>query len=286
MSSQTLDLRTEVRTMLRLSWPIVLTQLFIMLTGTIDAAMAGNYASVDLAGVSLGGMFLWPAFMLMTGFTMALTPIISQLRGARREAEIGHQIRQGMWVCGGTASVLVIFLTQAGAAFSWVDVDPEAGRIATDYLAAVAWGAPPIIFYVGLRHICEGLGHPRPPMLIAAAMIPLNAFLNYVLIYGKFGFPELGGVGSGYATATIFWVELILMMFVCRMPFFRALNAFNTFEAPNWQTIGSILMVGVPIGLTIFAEMAVFSVVGLLIAGFGVIAVAANSVAGNINWAT
>lgn len=275
-----------MRALASLSWPIVLTQLFIMLTGTIDAAMAGNYASVDLAGVSLGGMFMWPVFMLLSGLTMALTPIASQLRGARREDEIGHQIRQGLWVCVGTSTLLVLVMVTAGSAYQWVEVDAEAARIASEYLSAAAWGAPAVISYVALRHACEGLGHPRPPMLIAGAIIPVNALLNYGLIYGKFGLPELGGVGCGYATAIVFWLELGLMMGVCRMHFFRRINAFSTFEWPVWRTIRSFLIIGVPIGLTIFVEMAVFSVVGLLIAGFGVAEVAANSIAGNLNWAT
>ncbi len=265
---------------------MILTQLFIMLTGLIDTAMAGHYSSVDLAGVSLGGMMLWPVFMLLTGTTMALTPISSQLRGAQRMKDVGHQIRQGLWICVATSSLLMLVLLNVSPIYAAVGVDPEAGRVAAEYLSAVAWGAPAIVFYVALRHVSEGLGKTVPPMLIAGAMLPLNAFLNYAFIYGNFGFPELGGVGCGYATAIVFWVELGLMMLVLRMPYFRQTRLFEHFQWPHFATILSILRVGVPIGLTVFLEMAVFSVVGLLIARIGVAEVAANSVAGNINWAT
>ncbi|MBT5685031.1 MAG: MATE family efflux transporter, partial [Gammaproteobacteria bacterium] len=212
--------KTELKAVLNLGWPIVLTQLFIMLTGSIDAAMAGHYSSTDLAGVSLGGMIMWPVFMLMTGLTMALTPITAQLRGARQEKNVGHQIRQGLWVCCATASILVVTMAFGGNVFVWFELDPGATEIAKAYLAAAAWGAPPVVFYVALRHTFEGLGHPRPPMWIAGSMIPINAFLNYGFIYGQFGLPELGGVGCGYATAIVFWVELVLMLFACRQPFF------------------------------------------------------------------
>ena len=107
-----------------------------------------------------------------------------------------------------------------GAIFEWVEVDANVTRIAEEYLAAAAWGAPAVVFYVTLRYVFEGLGRTRPPMWIAAAMMPVNGLLNYVFVYGKFGFPELGGVGCGYATAIIFWLELIIMLFVCRMPVF------------------------------------------------------------------
>ena len=280
------DYKQELRAVLILGWPIILTQLFIMLTGLVDSAMAGRYSSVDLAGVSMGGMMLWPNFMLFTGITMALTPIIAQLRGARKEGDIAHQIRQGMWLCVGTSALLVTVLLNVGGIYAWIGADPQAAAIAEDYLAAVAWGIPPIIFYVALRHVFEGLGKPRPPMYIAGAIIPVNAFLDYAFIYGAFGFPELGGVGCGYATAIVFWMQLLVMLFVCRAPAFKAYQAFAAFEAPSWRALRSMLIIGTPIGLTIFVELAVFSVVGLFIAKIGVVEVAANSIAGNLNWAT
>ena len=97
---------------------------------------------------------------------------------------------------------------------------------------------------------------------------------------------ELGGVGCGYATAIVFWVEILVMLGVVRLPYFRATGLLDKFEWPQLKTILEIAKVGAPIGLTVFLEMAVFSVVGLLIAMEGVTQVAANSVAGNINWAT
>jgi len=286
VSSSPITFNHELRQVLRLGGPMVLTQLFIMLTGTVDAAMAGHYASVDLAGVSLGGMVLWPIFMLLTGVTMALTPITAQLRGGQRLAETGHQIRQGLWICAFMSAILIAVLLNAHPIYAWAGVESEAGRIAADYLSAVAWGAPAVIFYVALRHVCEGLGHTIPPMIIAGAVLPLNALLNYAFIYGRFGFPELGGVGCGYATAIIFWVELLLILGVVRMRFFDATTFLDRFELPAWTSMASILRVGVPIGLTVFVEMAVFSVIGILIGRIGVAETAANSIAGNLNWAT
>ena len=280
------DSKAELKSILSLGWPIVLTQLFIMLTGTIDAAFAGHYSSTDLAGVSLGGMVMWPVFMLLTGLTMAMTPIIAQLRGANQDNQIAHQVRQGLWVCAFTATLLALALINLPVVFDWVEVDAEASRIAREYLAAAALGAPAVVFYVTLRYVFEGLGRTRPPMWIAASMIPVNGLLNYLFVYGKFGFPELGGVGCGYATAIIFWLELLIMLVVCRMRVFSDLGVFKRFEWPNLQSVSSILLIGVPIGLTIFFEMAVFSVVGMLIARIGVMELAANSIAGNLNWAT
>ena len=173
---------------------MVLTQLFIMATGFMDTAMAGHYSSVDLAGLSLGGNILWPVFLLLTGVTMALTPITSQLRGGGDIKAVGHQLRQGLWMCLVTSTLLVTVMLNAGPIYAFAGVDSQATQIAVDYLAAVAWGIPPVIFYVALRHVSEGLGQPRPPMLIAASILPLNGILNYAFIYGEWVFPQLGGV--------------------------------------------------------------------------------------------
>ena len=186
--------RTSLVALLRpvavLGWPMVLTQLFIMGTGFIDTAMAGHYGAVDLAGVALGGNFMWPLFFLATGISMALMPITSQLHGANRVAEVGHQLRQRLWLCLINSIFLIVALQYATHIFLYAGIDAHTAQIAGDYLYGLSWGIPPVIFYISFRYVLEGLGHTRPPMIIAASILPLNAMLNYVLIYGKFGFPE------------------------------------------------------------------------------------------------
>ena len=195
---------------------MVLTQLFIMGTGFIDTAMAGHYGAADLAGVALGGNLMWPLFFLATGISMALVPITSQLHGANRVGQIGHQLRQSLWLCLINSVLLIALLRQASGLFLWAGIDAQTAQIAGDYLLGLSWGIPPVIFYISFRYVLEGLGQTRPPMIIAASILPLNALLNYALIYGKFGLPELGGVGCGYATAIVFWVELGFMTLFLR----------------------------------------------------------------------
>ena len=178
-NQQQFEFRAELKQILHLGWPMVLTQMFIMLTGLIDSAMAGHYSSTDLAGVSMGGMIMWPTFMLLTGLTMALTPITSQLRGANKIQAVGHQVRQGMWICLATSTLLILVLLNAGPIYGWVGVDGAAAQIAADYLSAVAWGAPAVVFYVALRHTSEGLSHTVPPMLIAGGIQAVHYWSVY-----------------------------------------------------------------------------------------------------------
>ena len=170
---------------------MVATQFFIMAMGFLDTAMAGHYSSVDLAGVALGGNILWPVFMLMSGLTMALTPIVAQLRGATAVDQAGSKIRQGLWVALFASFVCVAVIINAEPIFVLSGVDAEAAAIGVRYLRAAAWGIPPVLLYVTLRYTSEGLGKTLPPMLIAGAALPLNGLLNYMFIYGKFGAPQL-----------------------------------------------------------------------------------------------
>jgi MATE family multidrug resistance protein len=276
----------EFSALLRLGAPMVATQFFIMAMGFIDTAMAGRYDSTHLAGVALGGSILWPVFMLTTGFTMAITPIVAQLRGSGAVQESGAQVRQGLWLGLAASALCVLVVTNAAPIFAFVEVEPAVRIVAQDYLDATAWGLPAVQIYIVLRYTAEGLGRTVPPMVIAGLALPVNAALNYVFIYGHFGAPELGGEGCGWATTAVWWVELLLIITLLRSHYFSATRLVERFDWPNWQIQKSILKIGVPIGLTVFLEMAVFSVVGLSIASLGVVALAANSIAGNVNWAT
>lgn len=299
------------------------TQACIMGMGFLDTAMAGRYGAVDLAGVTLAGTILWPIFLFMTGVTMAVMPIVSQLVGAQRTGECGEVIRHGVWVALGGSLVTMVIIRSAGPLFTLMNADAEVVRVATGYLQAASWGMPGAMAYVVLRQSSEGLGRTRPPMVIAVLALALNAPLNYVLIYGALGLPALGGVGCGWATSAVMWFELGLMLLVTRRPYFRATGFFGRgvqppsepgSGAPNgqlqrgsvspsrppnrlakafgvwlewrWDAASRILKLGLPIGLTIFLEAAIFAAVSVLVAGHGVFALAGHSIAANLNWGT
>ena len=276
----------EAAALVRLGAPIAATQAFIMGMGFMDTAMAGHYASVHLAGVSLGSIVLWPTFLMLGGFTMSVTPIAAQLVGGGRASEAGAMIRQGLLLAAAASVPAMLIVFHAAPVFDWFGNDPTAADIAARYLRAAAVGLPAGLCYILLRSASEGLGRTVGPMLIAALALALNAILNYALIYGKFGAPELGGEGCGWATAIVMWFELGCIIVLARRPYFRATGLWARFDGPSWRQMRSILKVGVPIGLSSFVGMALFTVIGLLVGRLGVNPLAAHTIAGHINWAT
>ncbi len=265
---------------------MVATQFFIMAVGFIDTAMAGHYASVDLAGVALGGNVLWPVFMLMSGLNMALTPMVAHLRGENKVGQIGSLIWQGLWLALFSALVTILIVINASPIFEWFNVDANAAEIGDRYLKAAAWGIPGAMLYVTLRYVCEGLGHTIEPMLIAGSSLLVNGVLNYIFIYGKLGIPAMGGEGCGWATAITLWFELLAVTVLVFKPWFRETGFNDNFEWLHLEKIKSIIRIGLPIGLGVFVEMGVFSLIGFLVGSLGVTALAAHSIAGHINWAT
>ena len=277
-------MKSELNVLLRLSAPMIATQFFIMGMGFVDTAMSGQYSSLDLAGVAIGGVILWPLFMLFAGVLTALTPMVSQHVGGGRRLAVGALVQQGIWVAMIFGVLLFLLVRISEPLLILFDVAPEAVSIAMAYLKAASWGCPAVMLYVTLRYACEGLGQTLLPMLIAGTTLPINAGLNYVLIYGLFGVPELGGEGCGWATAITMWFELGVMLLVIRRPWLRNTGLFERVLKPKLAPIKSILQIGLPIGMTMFLEMTVFSLVSLLVGSIGIAAIGANTIGGNLNW--
>jgi MATE family multidrug resistance protein len=258
-------------------------QLAQMSMGVMDAVMAGRYSSIDLAGVALGGSVLWPVMMLFMGLIQAVTPTVSQLNGAGRQSQVGEVIRQGLWMAIGGGLVASAILNNIGGVYLWMDVDPRAVAISVPYLTMTSLGLPALMCFFCLRFLADGMGYTRPALYIAVIALLIKLPLNYVLIYGKFGLPELGGVGCGVAQAIIMWFQLLAMLFVVTRHRFRITQWTSRFSLPKWHRIKPLLIIGLPIGATIFAEIGLFSFTTLLLGRYGAEVVAAHNIAMNIN---
>jgi len=134
----------ELRHLLRLSLPIILTQLSQMGMGVADTVMAGRYSSADLAGVALGGNLYWPSILLLSGVMMALIPSVSQLHGGGNQDRAGEVVRQSLWIGFGGGLVLMIGFQNTEPLYRFIGIDPRAVPIAADYLRGVSWGVLPL----------------------------------------------------------------------------------------------------------------------------------------------
>lgn len=269
---------------LKIGIPVIIAQLLQMSMNFVDTVMAGNLSAEDLAAVAVGGAVFFPFIMLAAGILMAVTPIVAQLVGGRRLKEIGTNVRQGLWLSQMLALPLFLLIRNLGFVMELMDVTEVIIPLAMGYIRAFSWGVFPLCAFMALRYFNEGMSVTRPSMYIALLGVLVNIPGNYVLMYGKLGFPAMGAVGCGYASAIVILVMFCAMLaFTLKHPPYRRFGIFEDLRRPDWRYIGEILRVGIPIGLSSTMEVTMFAVVSLLMGSLSTVAVAGHQVAINFS---
>nr|WP_286670534.1 MATE family efflux transporter [Fodinibius salsisoli] len=264
--------------------PVIIAQLLQMSMNFVDTVMAGNLSAQDLAAVAVGGAIFMPFMMLAAGILMAVTPVIAQLIGARKFREVGINVRQVLWLSQMLAIPIFFLIRNLEFAMVFLDVEPAIIPIAQGYLNAISWGVFAVAGYMALRFFNEGLSATRPGMYFALLGVFVNIAGNYILMYGKFGLPELGARGCGYASAIVGVVMFVgMLLFTYNYESYQRFNIFDSFRKPNWPYLKELLQVGVPIGLSSTMEVSMFALVSLLMGSIGTIAVAGHQVAINFS---
>lgn len=274
--------RTELRALLAIALPMMIGQLANTAMGFVDTLMAGRVSSHDLAAVALGNSVWVPMLLLTTGVILATTPNVANRYGAGEHAQIGGLVRQALWMGLGIGVLCAVLMWNAQPILRLLRVEEELIGPSMSYLRAVACGFPPMAVYLVLRCYSDGLGHSRPSMIIGLLGLMLNIPLNYIFIHGKLGVPAMGGVGCGWATALVMLFMCLAMLFwVRRAACYQPSRLFERFDRPSWPVLKHLLAVGVPIGVAVFAEASIFSVIALLIGALGATVVAGHQIALN-----
>jgi len=277
------EIKKEIRFLLKIGSPIVATQLLSMALNVVDTIMAGNLSAADLAGVAIGNSIYLPIAIFCMATLIAVNPIVSQHLGARRFDEIGKNARQMFWLAAILAIPAFFMIRNVGIIMDWIGVTAEIIPLASGYLDAISWGIFPLLIYSGLRYFSEGLSLTRPAMYIAGASIFVNIGANYVLMYGKLGFPALGAIGTGYATSVVhFFAAAAFLFFISSFKPFKRFNIFERTRGPEMKYIRELLDVGIPNGASSTMEVLLFASVSILMGTLSTQAAAAHQIAINI----
>lgn len=283
-SSPFQEIKKEANQTLRLGLPIIAAQLLHMSMSFVDTVMSGNYGTLDLAAVALGSSLFYPVYTLGGGILMALSPIISHLYGARQFDLIGKNVRQGIWLALILSLPAILALRNLDVILVYMGIDPDAQLITKGYINAIAWGIPGAFGFMALRYFNESLGNSKPVMYVALIGLAFNIAGNYCLIYGKFGFPELGAVGTGWASALVLWAMFLsIFAYTYFKENYQRFKVFQDLKLPDKQYLGEILKLGIPIGISGTMEVTMFALTALLMGSLGTLAVAGHQVAINIS---
>ncbi|MTI89007.1 MAG: MATE family efflux transporter [Balneolaceae bacterium] len=277
------NIKKESLKLLGIGSPIIATQLLRMGLNFTDTVMAGNLSATDLAGVAIGNAIYMPIAIFCIGTLIAINPTVSQLLGARKFDEIGKNARQMFWLILGLSIPCFFLLRHLDIVMQLMGVQPEIIPLASGYLKAISWGILPFYAYAGIRFFSEGLSVTRPAMYIAIITIFLNIAANYVLMYGKLGFPQMGAIGAGYATSIVnLFGAAVFVLFTASFKPFKRFHIFKRISGPDWGYIKELLHVGVPNGVSSSMEVLLFATVSLLMGTLSVKAAAAHQIAINI----
>ena len=286
----------ETRTLVALALPICGAQLAQAGMSVVDVMMTGRHDATSLAAVSVGSSLWMPLMLFMTGTLMGLTPIVAHLLGGQRNNGIRPAVHQALWVA------LALGITAAGLLwvavtpiFELMNVPPGVAQESAAYLSAVAFGMPGIALFQALRAFSDGMNHTRPALWISLVGLAVNIPFNYLLIYGGDGLvnllgtgipnslqqlPALGAFGCGIATAISMWTMAIAMaLYTRRGNTYRSVSLWEQLTPPQWAGIRELVVVGVPIGVAIFVEVTLFTLIALFIASFGEVTVGAHQIA-------
>ncbi|WP_251978469.1 MATE family efflux transporter [Salinicola avicenniae] len=291
--------RQETFSLLRLGLPIWGAQLAQSGMSAADVIMSGRSGATDLAAVSVGASLWVPLMLLMTGTLMGLTPIVAYQVGAQALDRVKAKVHQTLWVALALGFIsMLALLAGAPAVFRLMEIPTDVAGPASRYLSAVACGIPAVAIYQALRAFSDGMRLTRPTLWISLLGLAVNIPSNFVLIYGGPGLetllgsalpaplrqlPAMGATGCGVATAISMWVMCLGMMFYTwRSRRYAGIALWTRPDLPRWREVGELLYLGLPIGLAIFFEVTLFTVVTLLVAYLGEVTVAAHQIALNV----
>ena len=277
------EIKKESSTLLTIGLPIVGTQLLGMGLNVTDTIMAGNLSAADLAGVAVGNALYFPVSLFGMAILVAINPIVSHYLGARKFDEIGKSARQTLWMVAFLTIPSIVVIQNLDVLMHWIGVDPEIIPKAAGYMDAVAWGIPGLLTFAGLRYFSEGLAITKPAMYIALLMLIINIPADYILMYGKLGFEEMGARGTGYATTVVQTAGgLAMIIFTATYKPFKRFHVFARTKGPDWFYVKEIVRIGVPNGISSTLEVLLFAAVSVLMGTLSVTASAAHQVALNI----
>ena len=271
----------EIRATVALSIPIALTQIAQMALHTTDVVMTGRLGPHALAAGQLGHNLFFPVFITTLGVLFATAAMFAQEIGARRYKGVRRTVRQGFWVIVVMTGPAWLFFWNAEAVLvHLLGQDPELAPRAADYALGAMWGFPFMAGFSLLRNFIAAHGRPRAALWILVVGIGVNAFADWVLMFGKFGLPRWELFGLGIATTlvqTAMFLALLGVVLADRR--WRRYRILARFWRPDWPRFREVWTVGLPIGLTKLAEAGLFAASGFLVGLIGVEALAGHAVA-------
>lgn len=265
---------------LQLAYPVMLSQLGQVMVGVADSMMVGRLGAETLAASSLANSIFFVVLMFGIGVSMAMTPLVAAADGEAKPKKITRLFKHGFAINAFTGIILFLLILLAAPGLYHLNQPVEVVRAAIPYLGIITLSLVPFMFFQTFKQFTEGLSQTRQAMAITVFCNLVNIFLNWVLIFGKLGFPALGLNGAGWAT-------LISRVLMAAMIFYYVKHSKRYlpyslgfgFKKLSYPLMSKMLQIGVPTGFQFIFEVGAFSAAAIMMGWIGVNALAAHQIA-------
>ncbi len=272
--------RAELGASFALAWPLIIAQLAQNLLFTTDVVLMGWLGPKYLAAGTLAGAYLVPFQLTGIGIVGAVAPLVAQARGRGDTRAVRRIVRQGFWVSILIATLLIPIVLSIKPVYLALGQDPEVTELAESYMVAGFWMLYPTLGIMVLRSFLSAFAATRVILVVTVIGVLVNAVLAYALIFGHFGLPRLELRGAAIATGLVNVLMFgALLGYVLTHRRLKRFHVLARFFKPDWKHFFEILKVGLPIGLTVAAEVGLFSVAAILMGRLGTNETAAHAVA-------
>ena len=278
--TQPMTTSAHARETLALGLPLAGSSLAQMALHVTDVVMMGWYGVVPLAAVVLGASSFFIVFVLGSGFAKAVMPMVATALAQGDEAQVRRDTRMGLWLSIAYGIAVLPVFWWSGPILTLLGQKPEVVDLAEDYLRVVGFGMVPALCVTVLQSYLSALGRTQIVLWVTLGAVGVNIAVNWALIFGNWGFPELGAQGAAVATIIVQVVSLLaLAVYAGLLPALRRFRLFQRFWRADWPALRQVWRLGMPIGLTGLAEGGLFHASALMMGWIGAVELAAHGIA-------
>jgi MATE family multidrug resistance protein len=278
--AEALSYRYHFKKTVNLAYPVMLSQMGHILVGIVDSIMVGQLGPAPLAASAFANNALGIFMMFGIGLSYGITPLVAQADGKEDDPMIIRVLRHGIILCGLAGVVLFLLLLGLAQLMPYMGQPVDVVTMGKPYFLIISGSLVPLLLFQGFRQFAEGKSITKPTMYITIVANVVNVIFNYLLIYGKFGFPELGLNGAGWAT----FIARIMMViglgwFVWNFGKFRKYREGFQLLKAKADLFKPMLKIGVPSGIQFVFEVGAFAMAAIMMGWLGTVPLAAHQIA-------
>lgn len=270
--------KDHARAIMQLGLPLIGSQLAQFAVTLVDTVMLGWYSVEALAAQVLGGGLFILILLVGSGVARAVMPMVATAEAAGDDVQVRRVARMGLWV-----SIIIGLLTlpiflYATAVFLLAGQDPHLSAKAGDYLRIAGPAIVPALVVMVLTSFLSALERAQVVLWVTVGSVVVNALVNYALIFGNWGFPEMGLLGAAWASLSVHVASFFALVGYVVVAT-RDYQLFHRFWRPDWEVFGQVTKLGIPIGLTSMAEAGLFTASAVMMGWLGTQPLAAHGIA-------